>query len=69
MDIKDNIIHNLREDLDCVHMYLDKLSIPRTDTKGETYSIVGRIKRLEERYVREMSELESTYLSGERKCK
>jgi hypothetical protein len=48
-DIKDNQIMLLKEDLECVHMYLDDLELPRIDNKGEAYSIVGRIKRLEER--------------------
>lgn len=65
-NIKDNQISLLKEDLECVHIYLDNLSISRTDSHGETYSIIGRIKRLEERYLRQMSELESTYLSGDR---
>lgn len=48
-DIKDNKIMLLQEDLECVNMYLDDLKLPRTDDKGNKYSIVGRIKRLEER--------------------
>lgn len=48
-DIKDNKIMLLEEDLECVNMYLDDLKLPRTDDKGNKYSIVGRIKRLEER--------------------
>lgn len=64
MDIKDNIIDLLKEDLECVHDYLDSLSIPRVDeTNGETYSIVGRIKCLERKYLMAMSELESYYLT------
>lgn len=64
MDIKDNQISLLEENLDCVHMYLDTLNISRTDDKNETYSIVGRIKLLEKRHLKEMSKLESFYLSG-----
>jgi len=45
--IKDNKIEQLQEDIECVHMYLDDKKIPREDENGETYSIVGRIKRLE----------------------
>jgi hypothetical protein len=41
--IKDNKIELLEEDITCVHKYLDTLHLPRTDDKGETYSIVGRI--------------------------
>jgi hypothetical protein len=62
-EIKDNIINLLEEDLWCVHKYLDDLELPRTDDNGETYSIVGRIKRLEKKYLMEMSELETKYLS------
>jgi hypothetical protein len=47
-DIKDNKIMLLEEDLECVNMYLDDLKLPRTDNKGNEYSIVGRIKRLQE---------------------
>ena len=47
MDIKDNQIMLLKEDLECVHLYLDDKEAPRQDDKGETYSIVGRIKQLE----------------------
>jgi hypothetical protein len=64
MDIKDNIIDLLKEDIECVHMYLDTLEIPRADKADEQYSIVGRIKRLQERYVKEASDLEARYLSG-----
>lgn len=62
MDIKDNIIELLKEDLECVHMYLDDLDLPQEDSKGEIYSIVGRIKRLEARYLKQMSDLETEYL-------
>lgn len=34
------------EDLECVHMYLDDLGVPREDDGG-TFSIVGRIKWLQ----------------------
>jgi len=47
-DIKDNKIMLLEEDLECVNMYLDDLKLPRTDNKDNEYSIVGRIKRLQE---------------------
>jgi len=62
-DMKDNKIMLLEEDLWCVHKYLDDLELPRADKDGKEYSIVGRIKRLEERYLKQMSDLE-TYLSG-----
>lgn len=46
-DIKDNKIELLKEDLECVHMYLDDLQIPKHDGVG-TLSIVGRIKFAQE---------------------
>jgi len=62
LDIKDNVIELLKEDLECVHMYLDDIQVPRTDDKGEPYSIVGRIKELELKQTKALSELESSYL-------
>jgi hypothetical protein len=62
MDIKDNQIILLKEDLECVHLYLDDKEVPRQDDKGETYSIVGRIKQLENRMIKESSDLETEYL-------
>lgn len=44
-DIKDNKIELLEEDIECVHLFLDDLGIPRKD-EDDVYSIVGRIKRL-----------------------
>jgi hypothetical protein len=62
LDIRDNQIMLLKEDLEVVHMYLDGLRIDRKDESGETYSIVGRIKELEKRFFRTLSEVESSYL-------
>ncbi len=62
-DMKDNKIMLLEEDLLCVHQYLDDLELPRVDKDGGEYSIVGRIKRLEERYMKQLSDLETMYLS------
>jgi hypothetical protein len=50
------------EELECIHQYLDDLKIEREDSKGNVYSIVGRIKRLEIKYLKELSDLESFYL-------
>jgi hypothetical protein len=58
-DIKDNKIMLLEEDLWCVHKYLDDLNIERNDGDGKEYSIVGRIKRLQNRFILQMSELET----------
>ena len=55
-DMKDNKIMLLEEDLWCIHKYLDDLELPRTDKDGKEYSIVGRIKRLEERYLKQILE-------------
>jgi len=49
------------EEVECVHMYLDNLNIPREDDK-DTFSLVGRIKQLEKKYLKEMSEVENYYL-------
>jgi len=46
-DIRDNKIELLKEDLECVHLYLDDKLTPRKDSYGKDYSIVGRIKFLE----------------------
>jgi hypothetical protein len=53
-DIKDNKIMLLEEDLECVNMYLDDLKLPRTDDKGNEYSIVGRIKILQQEQDKKM---------------
>ena len=47
------------EEIECVHMYLDDLKIPREDDK-DILSLVGRIKQLEKRYLKQMSEVGST---------
>ena len=58
-----NQVELLQEDIECVHMYLDDKHTPRKDSKGIEYSIVGRIKRLEESFQKQLSELESHYLT------
>ncbi len=58
-----NQVELLQEDIECVHMYLDDKDLPRKDFKGREYSIVGRIKRLEESFQKQLSELESYYLT------
>lgn len=62
-DIRDNKINLLEEDLECVHLYLDDINIPRKDDKGQVYSIVGRIKELGMKWMMKISEIESEYLS------
>lgn len=62
-DTKNNVINLLEEDLWCVHKYLDDLELPRNDNKDEVYSIVGRIKQLEKRYLKQMSNIETMYLN------
>lgn len=44
-----NKIELLNEDIECVHLYLDKLGVDRKEN-NETLSIVGRIKKLVEKY-------------------
>lgn len=51
------------EEVECAHMYLDNLNIPREDDK-DTFSLVGRIKQLEKKYLKEMSEVENYYLNS-----
>lgn len=67
LDIKDNRIMLLEEDLESVHMYLDTQGVPRKDETGEAYSIVGRIKQMEKRFFRTLSEIESSYLKMQAK--
>ena len=67
LDIRDNRIMVLEEDLEAVHMYLDTQGVPRKDETGEVYSIVGRIKQMEKRFFRTLSEIESSYLKMESK--
>ena len=62
MNIKDNRISLLEEDLWCVHKYLDEKQIPRADDKGEVYSIVGRIKKMENGYLKQLGDLETHYM-------
>jgi predicted HAD superfamily phosphohydrolase len=50
-----------KEELECAHMYLDDLKIPREDDK-DLFSLVGRIKQLEKRYLKQMSDIEEYYL-------
>ena len=52
------------EESECVNMYLDDLKIQRKSEDGQEYSIVGRIKQLEKRYLKEMSEVENYYLQN-----
>jgi len=67
LDIRDNKIGLLEEDLESVHMYMDSQNIPRKDGRGEVYSIVGRIKQMEKRFFRTLSELETSYMKMESK--
>jgi hypothetical protein len=38
------------EQLDCIRTYLDKEKVPTTDTEGNIYSYIGRIKRYGQLY-------------------
>jgi hypothetical protein len=42
----EEVIRHQSEECGCAHMYLDDLSVPRTEG-NETYSLVGRIKALQ----------------------
>ena len=53
----------LKEDIECIHMYLDDKQVPRQTNNGVDYSVVGRIKRLEASFQKQLSELESYYLA------
>jgi hypothetical protein len=53
----------LKEDIECIHMYLDDKQVPRQNNNGVDYSVVGRIKRLEVSFQKQLSELESYYLA------
>lgn len=39
-----NQVDLLKEDLECVHLFLDHLGTPFEDEEGRRYSIVGRLK-------------------------
>jgi hypothetical protein len=58
-----NMVELLKENIECVHMYLDDKKIPRQNDNGIDYSIVGRIKILEASFHKQLSELESHYLT------
>jgi len=60
-DIKDNTISLLKGDLLEIHEYLDTLYVPKEDKMG-TYTIIGRIKRMQSSLLEKQSELESHYL-------
>lgn len=53
------------EETECAHLYLDDLGIPREDSK-DIFSLVGRIKELEKRYLKQMSEVEEYYLADKK---
>lgn len=62
-NINVNIINNLQDDMWCIHEYLDSRKISRIDECGEEYSVVGRIKQLENSFLQQMSAVEDFYLS------
>jgi hypothetical protein len=41
-------LEHLAEELECANMYLDDLNVPKKDESGNEYSIVGRVKYLEQ---------------------
>jgi len=52
------IIDLLEGDLLSIHDYLDLIQIPRKDSNGEEYSIIGRIRQMERNHFVELSHLE-----------
>lgn len=58
-----NLLYNLQQDIECTHKYLDEKQVPRQDDNGKEYSIIGRIDRLEASFYKQLSELESYYLT------
>lgn len=42
----ENRLELSKEDLEAVHLWLDREGVPRDDSEAQTYSIVGRIRRL-----------------------
>ena len=46
--MNENIINLLKEDIECVHLFLDDYDIPRADKNG-ILSMIGRIKKLVEK--------------------
>ena len=62
-DIESNMIENLKDEIECVHLKLDELGIQRSDDKG-VFSINGRITNLVKAFHKQESELESHYLSS-----
>lgn len=57
----------LKEDIECVHMYLDDKQVPRQNKNWRDYSMVGRIKILEASFQKQLAELESYYLTFKQK--
>ncbi len=60
--MEQNKIELLQEDIACVHKYLDSKKIPKIDENGKTYSLIGRIKLLESKLIKDASEVETNYL-------
>ena len=49
--------------VNAVHEYLDKHAIPREDSVG-SFTIIHRIKLLEQKYLKSLSEIESYYIQN-----
>ena len=45
LSIAENKAELLAEDIECLHLCLDGIGIPRDDGKGNTYSMWGRVTR------------------------
>lgn len=60
--MSDNAIQLLKEDKDCVHIYLDDLFVPRVDDKEQVLSLVGRISFLRIQLIKDVSAWETKFL-------
>lgn len=59
MQIKNNQIELLKENIESIHLYLNDLNIPRRDSGNIEYSIVDRIKKIENKLNENMKAIET----------
>ena len=52
---------NESEEIQSVHKYLDDQEIPRKNNKGETHSLLNRVKVLDSKWSQITSDLEDFY--------
>jgi hypothetical protein len=59
-----------KHQMDDIHAYLDKQHIPRNANDGnEDYALLYRIKLLEQKYLKSLSEIETYYMKNECSCR